>query len=46
MITQGAEGAYTAGVGYNLQLPAFRVTALDATAAGDIFCGALAIAFT
>jgi ribokinase len=25
-------------------VPAFRVTAVDATAAGDVFCGALAVA--
>ena len=40
----GENGAYSAGVGGAGYCPAFRVRAVDATAAGDTFNGALAVA--
>lgn len=46
VITLGADGSYTQGQEFCLRLPAFKVKALDATAAGDVFCGTLAVALT
>ncbi|HNQ87196.1 MAG TPA: ribokinase [Verrucomicrobiota bacterium] len=44
IITMGARGAYVAtGLG-DLWVPGFRVRAVDTTAAGDMFNGALAVA--
>ena len=45
VLTLGARGAYVAGAGVSGTLvPGFAVEALDTTAAGDVHCGALAVA--
>ncbi len=44
VITRGARGAFVATAGLRRSVPGFRVKAIDATAAGDIFNGALAVA--
>jgi ribokinase len=44
ILTLGADGAYLATAGLRQKVNAFRVAAVDTTAAGDVFCGALAVA--
>lgn len=47
IITLGANGAYIAdNAGFTDIVPAFKVTPVDTTAAGDTFCGALSVALT
>lgn len=42
VVTLGAAGALVLSAGEATRIPAFPVTAVDTTAAGDTFCGALA----
>jgi ribokinase len=44
VLTLGARGAYVAGHDVRALVPAFAVEAVDTTAAGDVHCGALAVA--
>jgi len=44
IITLGAEGSYVASGSYHEKIPAYTVEALDTTAAGDVYCGSLAVA--
>jgi ribokinase len=44
LITLGPRGVYVAGQGFRKLIPAFEVEAVDSTAAGDVFCGTLAVA--
>ncbi|MFW5877899.1 MAG: ribokinase [bacterium] len=46
VLTLGAEGSYVAGKESKRHIPAFKVTAIDTTAAGDTYCGCLATALT
>jgi ribokinase len=44
LLTMGARGAYIATAEFKEMIPGFKVKAVDATAAGDVFNGALAVA--
>ena len=43
VITLGSQGVYMRSKEATIQLPGFKVTAVDTVAAGDTFCGALAV---
>lgn len=44
IITLGSHGSYVVSGNYYEKLPAYKVNALDSTAAGDVYCGSLAVA--
>lgn len=44
IITLGARGSFIASADYRQFIPAFKVKAIDTTAAGDVYCGSLAVA--
>ena len=44
IITMGARGAFLAGKNLRQMIPGFKVKAVDATGAGDVFNGALVVA--
>jgi ribokinase len=44
IITLGAHGSYVAAPGTSEWIPALKVEAVDTTAAGDVYCGCLAVA--
>ncbi len=44
IITLGSQGAFVVTRDEKVSIPAFRVDALDTTAAGDTFCGSFAVA--
>ncbi len=44
ILTLGARGAYVSSEEFTALIPGFKVKAVDATAAGDVFNGALAVA--
>jgi ribokinase len=44
VLTMGRHGSYLLDGGVSARIPAYPVDAVDATAAGDCYCGALAVA--
>jgi len=44
VITLGARGSFIASGEYQQFVPAFKVKAVDTTAAGDVYCGSMAVA--
>jgi ribokinase len=44
VITLGSSGSFIATRGYSQYVPSYKVKAVDTTAAGDVYCGSLAVA--
>jgi ribokinase len=44
VITLGSQGSFIAAPGYSQFVPSYKVKAVDTTAAGDVYCGSLAVA--